>query len=349
MGSPKPRHVTRLVEDETVHSIRGVLGSGIEAFGLRDDAGVVTVPGGGPVVVSVDSVVEGVHVDLALCSPADMGWKALMGALSDLAAMGAVPFAALVALCVPGRAGEGELALGIMSGVAEASAASGCPVVGGDVSSAPAAVVAVTVLGTVTGGDEPVARSGAAPGDVIVVTGPCGGSAAGLRMLRTSAPAPGPGDVGAAYRRPVARLREGAVARRHGAHAMIDVSDGLALDLHRLADASGVGFRLDDVPVAAGATLEEALGGGEDYELVFTVGPAATDEVSGAFAAAGLRSPAWIGAVSPDPAERTLQGRLSGGLRTRSVWQHTLGVGPGLQLLVISALSWFRTAVGGAW
>ena len=245
-----------------------------------------------------------------------------MGALSDLAAMGAAPFGALVALCVPGRTGEGELALGIMSGVAEASAASGCPVVGGDVSSAPsAAVVAVTVLGTVTGGDEPVARSGAAPGDVIVVTGPCGGSAAGLRLLRTSAPASGPGGIGAAYRRPVARLREGAVARRHGAHAMIDVSDGLALDLHRLADASGVGFRLDDVPVAAGATLEEALGGGEDYELVFTVSPAATDEVSGAFAAAGLRSPARIGAVSPDPAERTLRGRALNPLG----WQHTLG------------------------
>ena len=113
-----------------------MLGNGIEAFGLRDDAAVLGLPGTGPLVVSVDSVVAGVHVDLSICSPGDVGWKALMGALSDLAAVGAAPLGALVALCVPGGAGEGELALGVMAGVAEASAASGCPVVGGDVSEA---------------------------------------------------------------------------------------------------------------------------------------------------------------------------------------------------------------------
>ena len=124
-------------------------------------------------MVSVDSVVEGVHVDLSLCSPGDVGWKALMGALSDLAAMGAAPLAALVALCVPGGSGEGELALGVMDGVAEAAAASGCPVVGGDVSGAGELVVAVTVLGTVERRwTPPVARSGARPGDVVLVTGP---------------------------------------------------------------------------------------------------------------------------------------------------------------------------------
>ena len=98
-------------------------------------------------MASVDSVVEGVHVDLALCSPGDVGWKALMGALSDLAAMGAAPLAALVAPCVPGGSGDGELALGVMAGVAEASVASGCPVVGGDVSESAVLTVAVTVLG----------------------------------------------------------------------------------------------------------------------------------------------------------------------------------------------------------
>jgi thiamine-monophosphate kinase len=319
--------MTRLVEDETVDSIRNVLGSGVEAFGLRDDAGVMAVPDGGPVVVSVDSVVEGVHVDLALSSPADMGWKALMGALSDLAAMGSSPFGALVALCVPGGTGDGELALGIMSGVAEASSASGCPVVGGDVSSAPAAVVAVTVLGSVPGGGVPVARSGAVPDDVIVVTGPCGGSAAGLRLLsETAVRASGrlggeAGDAAVAYRRPVARLREGDAARRAGAHAMIDVSDGLALDLHRLADASHVGFRLQHVFAAEDATLDEALGGGEDYELVFTIGPSAWGDVVSSFAAAGLRRPARIGVVVADPAERTLRGREL----PRLGWQHTLG------------------------
>ncbi len=172
MGSPKPRRITHLAsEDEVLQSIRGRLENGIELFGLRDDAGVVATPGGESLVVSVDSVVEGVHFDLAFCSTSDVGWKALMQALSDLAAMGAAPLGALVALGVPGDrggvAGE-ELALGVTDGVAEASRQSGCPIVGGDVSSAGELVVAVTVLGTVTGdgnGDDgaPVSRRERSP------------------------------------------------------------------------------------------------------------------------------------------------------------------------------------------
>jgi thiamine-monophosphate kinase len=280
----------------------------------------------------VDSVVEGVHVDLAWCSPADVGWKALMGALSDLAAMGAFPLGALVALCVPGGAGDGSLSFGVMEGVAEASSASGCPVLGGDVSAAGELVVAVTVLGEV-GGAEPaaVSRSGARPGDALLVTGPCGGSAAALRELRegvrggagsdAGAGRGGVDGVGEAYRRPVARLAEGALARREGAHAMIDVSDGLALDLHRLADASGVGFVLEEVPVAAGATLDEALGGGEDYELVIAVAQDRVGSVVAAFEAGGLRRPVCIGACTADPAVRVLRGVPL----ERLGWQHRLG------------------------
>ncbi len=292
-----------------------MLGNGIEVFGLRDDAATLGVPGGGPLVASVDSVVEGVHVDLSVCSPGDVGWKALMGALSDLAAMGAAPLGALVALCVPGGSGKGDMALAVMAGVAEAAEASGCPVVGGDVSEAAQLMVAVTVLGTAEGGGEPVARSGALPGDVVLVTGPCGGSAAGLRDLRTGRP------DGVAYRRPVARLSEGEVARLSGAHAMIDVSDGLALDLHRLADSSGVGFALGDVPVAAGATLHDALGGGEDYELLIAAGESDVEEMNEGFAAAGLREPFPIGVIVRDPALRT----LGGDHLERLGWQHRLG------------------------
>ena len=281
-----------------------MLENGIEAFGLRDDAAVLRLPAGSPVVASVDSVVEGVHFDLALCSPADVGWKALMGALSDLAAMGAGPLAALVALCVPGGSGEGDLALGVTAGVAEAAAASGCPVAGGDVSESAVLTVAVTVLGTISdGGPAPVGRSGALAGDALLVTGPCGGSAAGLRALRAGRE--GTAAV-AAYRRPVARLAAGEKARLGGAHAMIDVSDGLALDLHRLADASGVGFVLDRVPVAPEATEDEALAGGEDYELVLAADDAAADALCDEFVHAGLARPVRVGAVVGDPAARLL-------------------------------------------
>ena len=292
-----------------------MLGNGIGDFGLRDDAAVVEVPGGGSVVVSVDSVVDGVHVDLSVCSAADVGWKALMGALSDLAAMGAFPLGALVSLCVPGGSGDGEVALGVMAGVAEASAATRCPVVGGDVSTAGELVVAVTVLGSVGEDGTAVSRSAGWAGDVVLVTGPCGASAAGLRELRAGT---GSGD---AYRRPVARLREGEAARRAGAHAMIDVSDGLALDLHRLADASGVGFTLDEVPVAQGATLDEALGGGEDYELLIAVSDPEVRSLTGEFAASGLREPIRIGTLTTAPDERSLAGRAL----ERLGWQHRLG------------------------
>ena len=324
MGSPKLGRMTRLVEDETLERIRRTLENGIEPGGLRDDAATVAVPDGGPVVVSVDSVVDGVHVDLALCSPQDVGWKALMGAVSDLAAMGARPIGALVALCVPESAGGGEVTLGVMEGVAQASQVSGCPVVGGDVSSAGVLVVAVTVMGTLDGGT-PVLRSGATAGDLILVTGPCGGSAAGLRVLRSGAEAAGLGPVeaalAAAYRRPVARLGEGEAARRAGASAMMDVSDGLALDLHRLADASGVGFTLDSVPVAEGATLDDALGGGEDYELVVVIGPDRVEAAERSWAGAGLRPLQRIGVVTADAMSRTLGGRDLEQLG----WQHRLG------------------------
>jgi thiamine-monophosphate kinase len=321
--------MTPLAEDEALQRIRSVLGSRIGVSGLEDDAAVVSLPVSGSVVASIDSLVEGVHVDLSLSSPGDAGWKALMGALSDLAAMGAEPVGALVALCVPEVEGDGSLALAAMAGMAEAAGESGCAVLGGDVSASSELVITVTVLGVVpTGEPPPVSRGGARPGDVLLVTGPCGASAAGLRMLRSMAPTGGgagaadqvAANVGA-HRRPVARLAEGTLARRHGATAMIDVSDGLALDLHRLADASGVGFVLDAVPVAAGATIDEALGGGEDYELVVAVGDSAAERLCDGFAAAGLRAPLRLGRVVDDPARRVLDGEPL----PRTGWQHVVG------------------------
>jgi thiamine-monophosphate kinase len=261
-------------------------------------------------VVSVDSVVEGVHFDLTFSTVADVGWKALMSALSDVAAMGARSLGALVALCVPDLDQGDQAAVGVMEGVAEAAAASGCRIVGGDVSGAPALTVVVTVLGT-TEADQPVARSGGHAGDALFVTGPCGASAAGLRLLRAGTPH---GPAVERHRRPVARLAEGMVARRAGVHAMIDVSDGLALDLHRLADASGVGFVLGDVPVAAGATIDEALGGGEDYELVMALRPTDAGALLRAFREAGLNPPLRIGELVPSVTCREWHGQELGRL-----------------------------------
>ncbi len=324
MGSPKPN----LNEDEVVERIRGTLLGGIEVVAPGDDAALITIPVGNSIQVSVDTVVEGVHVDLALCSANDVGYKALMSALSDLAAMGARPLAALVALCVPGH-GEADLALEVTSGLADASAQTACPVVGGDVSSAPELMVSVTVIGT-TDGDAGVTRAGALVGDVIMVSGPLGGSAGGLRVLRARRRLRGATDeaprealaeaLAATYRRPVARIAEGIAARRGGVHAMIDVSDGLALDLHRLCDASGVGFALDSVPIAPGATLDEALGGGEDYVLVMTVAPSEEAAVMAHFAHEHLGAPVRIGTIVADRAERSLAGRPL----ARAGWQHSI-------------------------
>jgi thiamine-monophosphate kinase len=145
----------------------------------------------------------------------------------------------------------------------------------------------VAVTGTVDG--TPVPRSGASPGESIYVTGPLGAAAASGWT-----------------RRPHARVAEGTDARGAGATAMIDVSDGLMADLGHIADESGVGFALDEVPVAPGATLEQALAGGEDYELVFTA-PVARSPL-------GFR----IGVCTADPTQRTLGGEplAAGG------WEH---------------------------
>jgi thiamine-monophosphate kinase len=142
----------------------------------------------------------------------------------------------------------------------------------------------------------------------VFVTGALGRSAVGLRRLRAAAEGGTPADPSdpavRAHRRPAALVREGGAARMAGATAMIDVSDGLAADLDQLATASGVGLRLDAIPVAPGATTAEALGGGEDYVLAFC----APDEggVRAAFAERGLDQPVRVGTCTSEPALRSL-------------------------------------------
>ena len=286
---------------------------------IGDDAAVLA-PRPGPLLVTTDLSVAGVHGDLALIGLDDLGWRALASAVSDVAAMGGRPDGAVVAVAGPSTT---DLDL-LYEGIAASAEAHRCPVVGGDLSNATELALAVTVAGHVDAGPGPVLRSGARPGDELFVTGPLGAAAAGLRILRSrrrgAALATGDDvpDV-IAHRRPRARLIEGETARLAGASAMIDVSDGLAADLGHIAEASGVGFQLGEIPVSPGATLEEALGGGEDYELVIATAHGA--ELTASFARAGLRLPILIGTCSPEPTERTLAGEPVTGLGWEHVWR----------------------------
>jgi thiamine-monophosphate kinase len=280
-----------------------------------DDAAVLSRPSGERLLFATDCVVAGVHFDDRWSSVADAGWKVMSANVSDIAAMGGTPIAAVVAVAGP-IAGELEALYG---GLLDAAVHYGCPLVGGDLSAGSELVISIAVLGTAED-PAPVLRSGAHAGEPLFVTGALGASAAGLRALRAD-PA-STGELARAHRRPVARLAEGRCAARAGATAMIDVSDGLGLDLDRLAVASRIGLSIDDVPVAPGATLEEALAGGEDYELVF----AADDRqrVIAAFADAGLRAPIEIGRCSDDPGER----RLGDGALAIAGFEHHLGSSP---------------------
>lgn len=282
---------------------------------IGDDAAAVPAEPG-TLLLTVDSAVMGVHADPAFLTVEDLGWRAVAGAVSDVAAMGGEVRHLLVAV-----AGPPSTDLGLLyDGIEAAAEHHGAPIVGGDLSTAPCLSVCVTVTGLVpaaeVGAAPAVGRDGARPGDHLLVTGPLGASAAGLRMLRAgtvsattgaASATTGEGAAVTAHRRPVARLAEGARARRSGVSAMIDVSDGLGIDLARLADASRVGFALDLIPVAPGATSGEALGGGEDYELVMATAEPAP--VVRAMVDAGLRRPLAIGRVVADPAIRTLEGR----------------------------------------
>jgi thiamine-monophosphate kinase len=284
---------------------------------IGDDAAVVEWSHG-PLVLAVDAAVAGIHAELELVSLADLGWKAVAAAISDIAAMGAQPRHGLVTLCLPAGTDLDQL----NGGVAEAAAEWACPIVGGDLTGGNQVVVSIAVTGSLEPPDQrATTRGGASPGDRLFLTGPVGASAAGLRVLRDGPPSSSVMALVDAHRRPRARVAEGRAARAAGATAMIDVSDGLARDLHRMAIASRVGIDLDALPVASGATPDEALGGGEDYELVIAVPPQQAEPMVQQFVAAGLRPPVAIGQCT----QRIGQLDLDGQPIPPVGWQHDLG------------------------
>ena len=264
--------------------------SGVLEVGIGDDAAVTTGVRGELQVLTTDALVEGVHFDRRFSSLADIGYKALAVNVSDVAAMGGTPRLALLSLILPPGLSIAD-ADELLDGFAAMAAEAGVALAGGNVTSSPGPlIVDVTAVGSVRR-RRILTRGGGKPGDLLYVTGSVGAAAAGLGWLRvTGASARGEdagvGELVNRHRRPAPRLRIGAILGRSGAaSACMDLSDGLADAVTQLAAASGTGALVHSqaVPVPEAARrwfvaqgqdpVRAALGGGDDYELLFAVSP----------------------------------------------------------------------------
>jgi thiamine-monophosphate kinase len=280
-------------------------------LGIGDDCAALDLGGPDYLLWTVDTLMEGVHFDLAATSLGRLGHKSLAVNLSDIAAMGGEPLYALLSLgWPPQRDLEGALELG--AGLARCAREYGVAVIGGDTVASPSGLtVTVTLLGRVPR-PHLLRRAGARVGDGIYVTGPLGDAAAGLEVWRRRLALPP--DLAApllqAHFEPRPQLAAGRLLAREGlATACIDLSDGVASDLLHICRAGGVGARLDGdaVPVSLGVRavarltgldpLELALQGGEDYHLLFTSPPGQAPRLADAFAQAGLPPPHPLGEI----------------------------------------------------
>jgi thiamine-monophosphate kinase len=266
---------------------------GSRAAGIGDDAALLDVPAGEQLVASADSSVEHIHFERAWLTPREIGYRATMAALSDLAAMAAAPLGVLLALGLPKSwldvVGE------IGDGVGDALDRAHTTVRGGDITGASDLTLALTVLGSTS---TPLRRNGARLGDTVYVTGALGGPGAALAAWQR-----GIEPAAAARERfahPVARIAEAIWLARGGARAAIDISDGLLADAEQLATASGVRIQIDleQVPLHEGVNALDAAVSGEEYELIVT---AAALNVSAFERATGLALTAIGRVLEPVP------------------------------------------------
>lgn len=278
--------VSDLSERELVARIRSTLPSAPPwlAVGIGDDAAVVRAERNRLEVLTVDAVVDGVHVDRRFTPPTAIGHRALAVNLSDLAAMGAEPRLALLSFVLPADLTCDDFD-GIVNGIAALASRDRVTIAGGNVTRTPGPLtIDVTAIGTVKP-RKVLTRDGARPGDFVYVTGTIGAAAAGLGMLQQGDAEQAPACV-ARYLTPEPRVKTGLLlGRNRAASACIDLSDGLGDGAARIAEASGVGMVIDAdaLPIAQetrtwfaqqGAdALIEAVSRGDDYELLFTVRP----------------------------------------------------------------------------
>ena len=295
-------------EFELIAALQRRLDPAADGLGIGDDAAAWTPTPGALVVATTDMLVEGIHFRLDWTSPRDLGWKSLAVNLSDLAAMGATPGRALVSVALlPGQA---ALVEEMYDGISELARLTGTRIVGGDtVRTSGPLVVNVALIGEADP-NRLLRRDRAVPGDVLMLTGAVGASAAGLALLlegdaaRLAQPEARP--LLAAHHRPVPMLAAGLKLGELGVRCAIDVSDGVASETWHLARAGGVAINLDadslPLDAAAVAILGEAaarrlaVSGGEDYQLLFAVPEARAAEVAAALPE-GSR-PAIVGRVT---------------------------------------------------
>lgn len=268
-------------EFELIAQIAPYLDAPVDVLaGQGDDAAIVRI-GDQPVCLTTDVLVEGRHFRTDLSSPEDIGWKAVAVNCSDLAAMGAVPSAAVVGLTRPARC-DPEHTIGLYRGMREAADRWSVALVGGDTTAGEQLVLSLAMVGH-TEGRPPVLRSGASPGDRLILAGTLGAAATALAQVRHGRQPSA--DLLAAHRRPQAQVEAGRGLAEAGVTAMIDISDGLGADLAHVCRASHVAARMQwrHLPVAPGVReASEGLGadpvalvcgGGEDFALLAAIGP----------------------------------------------------------------------------